>query len=376
MECLLGKLGLYRGTCLTIAKNSSKKSFKRNYTVEEPVQKFEKNKITHPYRQIHPWKSLSSFSTDLLNNLIYNKGGLVVLNKPYGISAVSQNSDTSKMSRTNVHKLAHSVDYTITDSLQYISTELGYDNLIIVKSPERYMTGVTILAASRELESKVKKSLMRAVGSQNLYRTYWAITTMMPKQREGKMNLAMELKYDSNADQKKPVIITKWSRQAEKEQRVKVLNIEFKVLSNSTLNLSSMLEIKTSTTKWHAIRLFAATVLYSPILGDNYHASRIQNTMGTWLPVNPFLPSTERPPQLNKELMKMLYIIPATQEIIPVHLHLRSIYLPSLFKKNQDLTFEASLLPPFTWTCEQLKFKEINQQSVDEENLPIQLTAS
>lgn len=28
----------------------------------------------HPYKNIHPWKSLSEFSNDLINNLIYNKG--------------------------------------------------------------------------------------------------------------------------------------------------------------------------------------------------------------------------------------------------------------------------------------------------------------
>lgn len=33
----------------------------------------------HPYKNIHPWKSLLEFSNDLVNNLIYNKGNNIQL---------------------------------------------------------------------------------------------------------------------------------------------------------------------------------------------------------------------------------------------------------------------------------------------------------
>lgn len=32
----------------------------------------------HPYGNIHPWKSLLEFSSDLVNNLIYNEGNYIL----------------------------------------------------------------------------------------------------------------------------------------------------------------------------------------------------------------------------------------------------------------------------------------------------------
>ena len=33
----------------------------------------------HPYKYIHPWKSLSQFTDDLLNNIIYNNGNILLI---------------------------------------------------------------------------------------------------------------------------------------------------------------------------------------------------------------------------------------------------------------------------------------------------------
>lgn len=39
----------------------------------------------HPYKYIHPWKSLSQFTDDLLNNIIYNKGNNILLIYIYNV---------------------------------------------------------------------------------------------------------------------------------------------------------------------------------------------------------------------------------------------------------------------------------------------------
>lgn len=152
-----------------------------------------------------------------------------------------------------------------------------------------------------------------------------------------------------------------------KRNEVKILNVNYKVLSNSTQNLSSLIEMNASTKKWHCIRLFASTMLYSPVLGDNYHGSRIQELMGTWVKVNPFADSCWDLPKINSELLGLLNIRYKEQEIIPAHIHLRSATLASFGKQKEDVILEAPLMPPFDWTCKQLMFKNIPYEQNDED---------
>lgn len=153
------------------------------------------------------------------------------------------------------------------------------------------------------------------------------------------------------------VIVTSWSKNEAKRQEVKILNTEFKVLSNSTLNLCSLVQIRSSTQRWHALRLFAATFLYTPILGDNLYASRIQKVGNAYVQVDPFQEYANVLPKLDKAILQLLNVQPSQQHIIPVHIHLRSIGLPSFLEKGKDLVLEAPLIPPFDWTCQQLEFK-------------------
>lgn len=161
-------------------------------------------------------------------------------------------------------------------------------------------------------------------------------------------------------------MLTEWSNNSLKKNIIKIFNVDYKVISNSTHNLSSLIEMEASTKKWHSIRLFASTMLYSPILGDNYHGSRIQEVMGTWLRVDPFADSCWDMPKLNRQLLELLDIRKSQQEIIPVHTHLRSIRLASFGNEKKDIVFEAPLIDPFDWTCKQLKFKNIPEY--EEEN--------
>jgi len=165
--------------------------------------------------------------------------------------------------------------------------------------------------------------------------------------------------------------MTTWSHNAEKRQEVKILNINYKLISNSTQNLSSLIELDASTKKWHCIRLFATTMLYSPLLGDNYHGSRVQNLMGTWVKVSPFADSCDDMPAVNQDLLKLLNISRNQQEIIPCHNHLRSIFLKSYSKTKTDILLEAPLIAPFDWTCKQLMFKNIPYE-VDSANATIE----
>lgn len=219
----------------------------------------------------------------------------------------------------------------------------------------RYTSGVTILVANTDLKMKFHKSI-RQTG--HFYRTLWIITTRVPDDTTGERRLAMKLSTD---ERMKVKLLKTFSKNEVKQRKVKLFKTHFNVLCNSTKNLSSLLEIKVSTVKWHASRLFAAKELFSPVLGDNYYGPMIAKFMGSWAAiVNPDV--VPRLAILEPELLELLKVPKRMQEIIPIHSHVRSLHLP-FFLKGQDY-IQAPLLNPFKWTYEQLGFK--STQSIAE----------
>ncbi|KAL6439060.1 hypothetical protein ACFW04_003805 [Cataglyphis niger] len=232
---------------------------------------------------------------------------------------------------------------------------------------EKFMTGIYVFGINDDACKQVEMAKRRF--QMNKYRKYWAITTRVPNDIKGKYHLGMMLQK-SSLGMKKPVILTKWSNNAVKRNEVQLLNINYKIISNSTHNLSSLIEMEASTKRWYSLRLFASTMLYSPILGDNYHGSRVQEIMGTWIKVNPFAESCWDMPKINRQLLQLLDIKQNQQEIIPTHMHLRNIYFTSFGKQKKDIILEAPLIHPFDWTCKQLMFKhipELNNDNIQDE---------
>lgn len=332
-----------------------KYSTKENYTTAE--------KVVHPYWGIHPWKSEKEFTDDLLKNVIYNADGIIAINKPYGISIANRKPNLNNHRMQLNHKIVGAVDYAVEDTLPYLAKELDVPILIPCLGAEKYMSGVYVFGINDQVCQQLAIARNRTYGK---YRKYWAITSRVPNEIKGKYHLAMILKTSVLGD-KKPVIVTSWSNNSVKRNETKIMNIDYKVISNSTHNLSSLIEIIASSRKWNGIRLFASTMLYAPILGDNIHGSRVQEIMGTWLRVDPFSDSCWDLPKLNQELLKLLDITPKQQEIIPAHIHLKSVHLV-YGKEKKDLIIEAPLTEWFDWTCKQLKFKISNEvKTVDKE---------
>ncbi|XP_050452146.1 pseudouridylate synthase RPUSD4, mitochondrial-like [Cataglyphis hispanica] len=322
-------------------------------------------KVIHPYRQIHPWKSENEFANSLLKNIIYNADGIVAINKPYGIAVYKKKEKNADLK--NYHKIVDAVDYSISDVLPYLAKQLDVPTLIPCMGSEKFMTGLYVFGINDDACQQVEKARRRF--QMGKYRKYWAITTRVPSDIKGKYHLGMILQ-ESSLGMKKPVILTKWSNNAVKKNEVQLLNINYKIISNSTHNLSSLIEMEASIKRWHSLRLFASTMLYSPILGDNCHGSRIQEIMGTWIKVNPFAESCWDMPKINRQLLQLLDIKQNQQEIIPTHIHLRNIYLTSFGKQKKDIILEAPLIHPFDWTCKQLMFKhipELNNDNIQDE---------
>ncbi|CAK9831053.1 Pseudouridylate synthase RPUSD4, mitochondrial [Anthophora retusa] len=310
-------------------------------------------KSIHPFKQIHPWRSEKEFADDLLNNIIYDKDGLVVLNKPYGIP---RGKGSSEFNRTN--SVSHSVHYTLEDALPHIRSQLKYPQLTISKCPEKYISGVTLLAADTDILNAIDVAYVRSYHFGN---TYWVITVGVPTIQENNYRLALKIISDPQYKNRKTILTRSWTSNEEKYRRVKIFKARYEIISNSTFNLCSLLKLRASTENRHAIRLFTSTFLYTPVLGDNIYSSRIQKLGNTYTNVDPFL-SAPGLPNLDEKLLQLLEVHLKQQEIIPAHIHLQSTMLPSLF--GEDVFLQAPLPPFFNWTCKQLEFKHLMQNDV------------
>ncbi|XP_018338691.1 PREDICTED: RNA pseudouridylate synthase domain-containing protein 4-like isoform X2 [Trachymyrmex septentrionalis] len=292
------------------------------------------------------------------------KDGIIAINKPYGIPLYSKKNIKPALHLN--HKIVGAADYSLNDALPYLAEKLDVPMLMPFYIAEKYMSGVCLFGINKNVCRQLELARRRTQGK---YSKYWLVTTRVPNEIKGKHRFGMILET-SAAGSKKPIIVTQWKNNAVKRNEVKIINVDYKVISNSTHNLSSLIEIVSSSRKWHIIRLFASTMLYSPLLGDNIHGSRVQEIMGIWLKIDPFADSNYNLPKINQQLLELLYIKPSQQEIIPVHIHLKSVHLIVNKDKKQSLVIEAPLMDPFDWTCKQLKFKipdEIRNSS-DEDN--------
>lgn len=311
-----------------------------------------KQQDVHPYRCIHPWKSKEEFSQYLIDTMILNADGLVVLNKPYGIATRTQ-PYSSIRSPGQFHVVANSVPYSIQDCLPYIKNALGHYELQLTKSLDKYTSGPVILVTDRRFEECVPKALKEGILSDIIPETYWVVTTGTAKETEGKYKLAMKLKHYGD-ERKKPIIIDEWSNTQYKEGLIRILRVQFKVLSVAYKDLASLIQIQTSTKKWHSVRLFAAHRLLSPVLGDNVHGLSVKTIMGKKILATEYIHSNTLKPRLDNELLKQLRFTRNMQELIPAHVHLRSVYLTNLWRNGKDILIEAPLTDPFKWTCDQL----------------------
>ncbi|CAK9831056.1 Pseudouridylate synthase RPUSD4, mitochondrial [Anthophora retusa] len=270
-------------------------------------------KSIHPFKQIHPWRSEKEFADDLLNNIIYDKDGLVVLNKPYGIP---RGKGSSEFNRTN--SVSHSVHYTLEDALPHIRSQLKYPQLTISKCPEKYISGVTLLAADTDILNAIDVAYVRSYHFGN---TYWVITVGVPTIQENNYRLALKIISDPQYKNRKTILTRSWTSNEEKYRRVKIFKARYEIISNSTFNLCSLLKLRAST--------------------EN---------------------SAPGLPNLDEKLLQLLEVHLKQQEIIPAHIHLQSTMLPSLF--GEDVFLQAPLPPFFNWTCKQLEFKHLMQNDV------------
>ncbi|KAG8301484.1 tRNA pseudouridine synthesis [Homalodisca vitripennis] len=327
---------------------------------------------SHQYRKTITWENTIQFSEFLTKSVVYHDNGLLVLNKPYGVSfsrsSGSNNADKSsldpeesvfnKQKKNNV-KNSNSIYATsgivsdslnLVDCLPYLKQQFGYNKLYIARVPEKYVSGVAILTTSPELVEHINKGRAHAPTGKD---KYLAVVVGVPRYASGTIKLGFKLEQHPKKG-KRVVLLQKWANRAYKRGEIRIGTFHHQLISSGYNDLASLVQINVDLRKYHAYRVFCADYLHSPVLGDNLFGSRVQTLMGVPTTVHHFNDVADTPQRLPQEMYRHLGLTSGEASIIPIHVHLEEMLLPRFFQKGQSLRLRAPVPPHFLWTCERL----------------------
>lgn len=326
------------------------------------------------FKPSHKIECLDHLVTILHQNVIYFDKDLLVLNKPYGLKKKPQVLGTPP-GFIKLNPVAASLDeFSLLDTIPFLCEMYNLPKLTVVKCPDRYMSGLTILASSDKVIAKFDKCIRRA-RSNFSFPKYQAVCVGTPKIKEKQhiVGIVMETRKEHRAivdkfKEKKMVFVNTWSKNELKHSDVNLLRLHHKVLAVSTDESASLIEVSSSWNKAHCVRIFLAAQLLTPVLGDHIHSSRVRYVFDK--PVVGDLWNVGPQQQcLPAKLKNKLKISHKNEELtIPEHIHFSELVLPGYYKKDEDLvlTSHISSSSAFQYALDRLELLEVNVESENE----------
>lgn len=294
------------------------KPFTNNYdkNVGEPTKSYQR--LIPDFRKL-PIEDICSI---LKKSIIYNEGGIVAINKPFG------------MVTTDVDKTAKLI---LTDFLPKLSQLLRYEKLYTVHRLDRDTTGVLLLASNQEMANKLNKQFL----SKEIKKVYVAITKGIPNPKEGTINIPISETTVMNRQRMK-------LRPVQPHDQTQIESSNFKGKSSKAITHYKVLRFKGSaalvqlepeTGARHQIRVHLSEAIQCPILGDHKYSHQDKYA----------------PQKLPDDLLRNLNLSPTKTRTIPMHLHAESIHIPNMGSDGRDLVILAPMPQYFHYTLKKLK---------------------
>jgi len=307
----------------------------------------ESRKLVNQFDRLCRWKTRRAVSSQLINNIVYsdqkNKQQLIAINKPYGLPN---------------YKLDN-VPYSVQCCLPDLATHLQIpsDKLKILKSVDRFSSGITLLSASGDIDQKLKKSRNFIKTNRLATESYLCVVT-------GHANLnvvdTFNIQLKSfpaiknplfSSVHKEPVISSRratnyWGR-AETGEKVRHVIVE--TLSRSSKVPLSLVNISPSSVSNHLIRVWMADMEY-PVLGDGLYDYRSRTVLDHKVKGMKVNSQTNRSQVLPRATSDMLGLGKGEAWRVPAHIHNWRVHLPGWLGKGKDLTILAPPPPHFNQT--------------------------
>jgi len=319
------------------------------------IENHEETKDTHPFKQLYPWESKQEFAQHLKDSQIYNKDGLIALCKPYGISksgSIKKDGQTDSIVQTINMAGQSEYYYSIQDTIPLLSEMYKVKDLEIIKTCERWSSGVVLLSSKTKTKEKFHKIVSRIKPAQITAYSYLALTIGRPMPETFSKKVGICLDYVAKIG-KVPIIKEKINKNAIERGEIRSNVVDHSILHYNDETEAALLKINTQIQKWHFLRVWMAHC-YSPILGDNIYNGRVKTLAGRRILISPQNNTSYNPMELPLAMANKLGIPENALEIIPCHLHLHEVTLPGYLSNKRDLVIRAPTPNYFNWTCEQM----------------------
>ncbi|CAG2112005.1 unnamed protein product [Medioppia subpectinata] len=323
-----------------------------------------------PYDQLFPWpSSLAAFSRYLADQVVYFDRQLLAISKPWGVGIHRPQATITDKNGHLLQMAYHgSPRYCIREALEPLAALMGVKRLTLVKSCERFTSGIILLAADEPTAARAQRCLRRSAALSAPAMQYLCVTKGWPT-IEGGQELTERvgiklLELDELGDHKQPIIVpapqlTKSMRQRRKPQAdgmiVKPVLCRLKTLNVNKSYGVALVELSTNITKYSFIECYLANKA-SFVLGDTRFSRQVQHIMGTPMSIKPTKMNYSQDIEpLADNILKRLGV--KTNGQIPVLVHHHRLTLPYYFSKKgkQDLVIECPKLPDhFQWTLQRL----------------------
>lgn len=319
------------------------------------------NKTSHCYKTLFPWKNSSEFSEHIISSIIYNKDGLIALNKPFGIKIHGHDKPGTRYKENQRFVIPSIPDcnYTIEDSLPALQKHLNVPKLSILKSAEKYTSGVVLIGSSDKVAKRVTRSFDIAKQQKKPHLVHWGITVGYPTVSYRKEKVGIKFLEREDCKERQPVIVTNVSRRSCKLKLVHGVQVESRPISINKALSTSLIEIAVSSVQWHFVRVYACSLM-APLLGDIMYGSRMKMLLGIPVKVqlqNAFAYGVQALPESMCEVLNL----PKGEngaKLVPTMLHLKSVILPNYEERDTDLVISAEPPLQFQWTASKLNLYE------------------
>ncbi|XP_064633089.1 mitochondrial mRNA pseudouridine synthase Rpusd3-like isoform X2 [Lineus longissimus] len=280
----------------------------------------------------------------LLENVIFENGHVVAVNKPNGLSLHIKREGSMDDEALG-----------LTDVIPLMKQRLNVKHLETVVGINRKYSGVILLAKSKEVCQKLKKFYTSSVPAQQILPyTFWGLTVRVPKPDQGTDKFTVTRKQIGSH----LLTYTVDNPSNRAKERGAYLNpfIKYEVLDRTTSTKCALVELRPTTGKWDVIPLYIVKKL-ATLLGDHVYSSRLRTVLGRPVFQEQYtaIPETQI---LSKLIFQSLKTDWKDIEKIPLHLHHKKLIVPKLSRKVDSVEIEAPLPDFFMESMIELGFSD------------------
>ncbi|KAM3915205.1 mitochondrial mRNA pseudouridine synthase RPUSD3 [Leptodactylus fuscus] len=279
--------------------------------------------------------SKESLCEHLAQSVVYQKGPLVAINKPQGLSITGRPEEPSVVS-------------VLPELQQILQTE---PDLHVVKAAPKESSGLVLLSTCHVTTKTFEDYYAACRKEERPITTFCAVTLGIPSPGEGEVKVALRTESGRELDPVVPVLHP--SKGSLERREVKRTHTKYKVLHSE--GGCALLQLQPMSVYRDQL-LVHTTLKFCPILGDHNYSARVAKVLGENIYV-PLDIAKPRPQHIQEKiLLKMLFKEEQVHQM-PLHLHLQYLLMPDDFLGVHPIYIGAPPPPFFTRTMKLLNLK-------------------